>query len=168
VKEPDKHYAIDVCQNRPSGHPPTKYVDLLPQDQILRLQLGSRLKERSQQSKDQLKQVGHQVAILRASLHASTPNRVFGTHSHRLPTACAQWLGWGEVGCLITYGEDANFEMGPRAAFQVIKILNGTKPSDIPIEQPSKFKLIVNAKTAKALSLTVPPSMLAMADEVIE
>ncbi|WP_281291558.1 ABC transporter substrate binding protein, partial [Reyranella soli] len=82
--------------------------------------------------------------------------------------ACAQWFGWGEVGCLITYGEDGNDELGRRAAVQVIKILNGTKPSDIPIEQPTKFKLIVNAKTAKTLGLTLPPSMLVMADEVIE
>jgi len=87
---------------------------------------------------------------------------------HRLPTACAQWFGWGQAGCLITYGEDANSEMGQRAALQVIKILNGTKPSDIPIEQPSKFKLILNDKTAKELGLTLPPSMLVMADEVIE
>src|SRR5262249_2538261 len=86
---------------------------------------------------------------------------------HRLPTACAQWFGWGEAGCLITYGEDGE-EMGRRAAAQVIKILNGTKPSDIPIEQPTKFKLIVNAKTAKALGLRLPPLVLAGADEVIE
>ena len=86
---------------------------------------------------------------------------------YRLATACAQWFGWGEAGCLITYGED-NLKMGRRAATQVAKALSGTNPSDIPIEQPTKFKLIVNAKTAKALSLTVPPSLLALADEVIE
>ena len=87
---------------------------------------------------------------------------------HRMPTACAQWFGWGNAGCLITYGEDANDELGRRAATQVIRILNGTKPSDIPIEQPTKFKLVVNARTAKELGLTLPPSILVMADEVIE
>ena len=86
---------------------------------------------------------------------------------HRLPTACSQWFGWGEVGCLITYGEH-NDDIGRRAAAQVVKILNGTLPSDIPIEQPTKFKLILNARTAKALDLTIPPSMLVLADEVIE
>ena len=53
-------------------------------------------------------------------------------------------------------------------AVQVIKVLNGTKPSDIPIEQPSKFKLIINAKTAEALGLILPLSLLASASEVIE
>ena len=58
--------------------------------------------------------------------------------------------------------------MGRRAAAQVVKILNGTEPAGIPIEQPINFKLILNAKTAKELGLTLPLSMLAMADEVIE
>jgi len=86
---------------------------------------------------------------------------------YRLPTVCTQRFGWGQVGCLITYGED-NSGLGRRAALQVAKILNGTKPSDMPIEQPTAFKLIVNAKTAKALGLAIPPSMLAFAEEVIE
>jgi putative ABC transport system substrate-binding protein len=86
---------------------------------------------------------------------------------YRLPTACSQWFGWGQEGCLITYGAD-DPEMGRRLAAQVAKLLNGTKPADIPIEQQARFKLVVNAKTAKALDLTLPPSLLAAADEVIE
>jgi ABC-type uncharacterized transport system substrate-binding protein len=85
---------------------------------------------------------------------------------HRLPTVCAGW-GWSEAGCLVSYGEDL-YEQNMRLVAQIDKVLRGTKPADIPVEQATKFNLVINAKSAKALGLTVPLALLANADEVIE
>jgi putative ABC transport system substrate-binding protein len=84
----------------------------------------------------------------------------------RLMTICGS-RDFSEGGCLLSYGP-SYFEASRRAASYVHKILRGARPSDLPVEQPTSFHLIINAKTAKALGLTIPLSLLIRADEVIE
>jgi putative tryptophan/tyrosine transport system substrate-binding protein len=85
---------------------------------------------------------------------------------HRLPLI-ASWREFVASGALLSYGPSRIFE-AKRLAGYVQKVLSGEKPADLPIEQPVKFELVINLKTAKALGLTVPPSLLGRADEVIE
>jgi putative ABC transport system substrate-binding protein len=86
--------------------------------------------------------------------------------NNRLPTMC----GLREVvkaGALVAYGTRTG-ELYRRAGAYVAKIVNGAKPADLPVEQPTTFELILNLKTAKVLGLTIPPAVLAQADEIIE
>jgi putative ABC transport system substrate-binding protein len=95
---------------------------------------------------------GRQIA--EQALRSQMPT-VFGTRVHV------------EAGGLLSYGTNTG-ELARRAADYVDKILKGAKPADLPVEQPTKFQLVINMKTAKALGLTIPQSLLVRADEVIE
>ena len=84
---------------------------------------------------------------------------------YRLPVIYA-WKDYPDAGGLMSYGPNLS-DLFWRAATYVDKILKGTKPADLPIEQPTKFELIINLKTAKQIGLTIPPNVLARADRVI-
>jgi len=85
---------------------------------------------------------------------------------HRLPALCALRES-AEAGCLASYWPNSAAQVR-RAATYVYRILNGARPGDLPIEQPTRFELVLNAKTAKALSLRLPPAVRVRADEIIE
>jgi putative ABC transport system substrate-binding protein len=97
--------------------------------------------------------LGQRAEIIRAAL------------KHRLP-AISGLRVFADAGSLLSYGPD-NPDLWRRAAGYVDKILAGTRPADLPVEQPTKFELVVNLKTATALGLSIPPSLLQRADEVI-
>ena len=86
--------------------------------------------------------------------------------AHRLPTVF-EAITSIPLGVLLSYGPDL-LENARLAAGYVAKILKGAKPADLPVQQPTKFQLVINLKIAQAIGLTIPPAILDLADEVIE
>ena len=116
-----------------------------------------------------------EAARTRAGALVIMPNPVFVTNLRRIADFAARnrlpsifhLREFANDGGLVSYGVDRS-DLFRRAATYVDKILKGANPADLPIEQPTKFELVINLRTAKALGLNVPPSLLARADEVIE
>jgi putative tryptophan/tyrosine transport system substrate-binding protein len=114
------------------------------------------------------------IAESRADALLVMTDAMFGTHRHRLVALVAthrlpsmsRMAGFAEAGGLMQYGEDIP-EMYRRTATYVHKILQGAKPGDLPVERPVQFELVINLKTAQAMGLTIPPSLLFQATEVI-
>jgi putative tryptophan/tyrosine transport system substrate-binding protein len=104
------------------------------------------------------------AVIVQPSLPAKRVAELAATH--RIPTV-STFRPFAELGGLMSYAPVLAY-LYRRAAVYVDKILKGSKPGDLPVEQPTQFELIINMKTAKTLGLTVPSPLLARADEVIE
>jgi putative ABC transport system substrate-binding protein len=101
-----------------------------------------------------------------ALFNANAPQIIARATALSVPVA-HYWPGTAEMGALLSHGADffQNFE---RAAYYVARILKGTRPSDLPIEQPTRYELVLNRKAAAAFGITVPPAVLLRADRVIE
>jgi putative ABC transport system substrate-binding protein len=107
------------------------------------------------------------LILLPSAMFSSERRRIADLAAkHRLPTMFF-FREFVEAGGFISYGPSF-VELWRRAATYVDKILKGAKPADLPVEQPTTFQLVINLKTAKALGLTIPPSVLGRADQIID
>ena len=107
------------------------------------------------------------LSVVSTPVFDAEPRRLVELAAKRRLPAIYTFRRYVEVGGLMSYGPDL-LDLYRRAATYVDKILKGSKSGDLPVEQPTKFELAINPKTAKALGLTIPPSLLARADQVIE
>ena len=137
--------------------------------------LGLTLQSVSARGPDDLEQAVLEAVRARAAALIVSRDALFANHvrrlvdltaMHRVPTMYG-YRSFAEAGGLIGYGPDP-VEVFQRAASLVAKILKGAKPGDLPVEQPTRFELVINLKTTKALGLTIPQSLLQRADQVIE
>jgi putative ABC transport system substrate-binding protein len=138
-------------------------------------QLGVQLHSLEVRSPGDFDKAFEDVTRAHAGAIAIMPDPVFVTNLKRIADLAARsrlpsifhLREFTDSGGLVAYGPDRS-DMFRRAATYVDKILKGAKPGELPIEQPTKFELVINLKTAKALGITMPPSLLARADEVIQ
>jgi putative ABC transport system substrate-binding protein len=107
------------------------------------------------------------LLVLQDAVTMQQRNEIVGFAIHNRLPSMFQEKGWAAAGGLISYGEDLP-SMYRRAAYFVDRIFKGAKPDDLPVEQATKFELVLNLKTAKAIGLDVAPTLLAIADDVIE
>ena len=137
--------------------------------------LGLRLQQVEARGPEDFDAAFSEMAKARAGALTVLPSNMFFNERRRLVDLVAKsrlptvypWRDFVAAGGLMSYGLNVT-DLFRRAATYVNRIIKGAKPGDLPVEQPTKFDLVINLKTAKALGLTIPPSLLARADQVIE
>jgi len=115
-----------------------------------------------------MRRAGVEALVIGADPQLFADRELLAAHAleARIPTSC-EWASMARAGCLLGYGAN-QAALRRRLARFAARILHGATPAELPIEQPTTFELAVNLKTAKALGVTIPPTLLARADEVIE
>ena len=148
---------------------------MLKAAEVAALALGVRLQFVEARGPADFGRVISEMTRARAGALIVLPSNMFGSERKRLMDLAAKnrvpavydRREFVDAGGLMAYGPNVA-DLFRRAATYVDKILKGAKPADLPVEQPTKFELVINLKTAKALGLTIPQSVLARADEVIQ
>src|SRR5262245_5440426 len=153
----------------------TTYADYVSQNQAAAETLGIKLQILPVASVGEFPTAFTSIKQAKAAALVTGPDALYATYGAKLSELAlthrvlyiASFRTAAETGAMVSYGVDLRY-MWRRAAMYADRILRGARPGDLPVEQPSKYELIINLKTAKALGLTIPPSLLQRADQVIE
>jgi putative ABC transport system substrate-binding protein len=160
---------------QPGGDGGRVDTDILPVAEVAARALGVRLQILEARGLTDFDRAFSEMTKARAGALTVLGSNLFFTERRRLVNLAAQnrlpatypWRDFVDAGGLMSYGPNL-VDVFRRAAYYVDRILKGSKPADLPIEQPTKFELVINLKAAKALGLTIPQSLLLRADQVIE
>ena len=160
---------------QPGGPGERTEKDMLKAAEVAARALGVRLQFVEARGPEDFDRAFSDMTRARAGALTVLPSTMFFNERRRLVDLAAKnrlpavypWREYVEAGGLMSYGPNVP-DLFRRAATYVDKILKGAKPGDLPVEQPTKFELVINLKTAKALGLTIPQSLLQRADQVIE
>jgi ABC-type uncharacterized transport system substrate-binding protein len=159
----------------PNAYGESTMHDMTEQTEAAATKLGIQLRLVAVKGPDDFESAFSAIAQARADALIVFPSPMLFTERRRIVDLAAKHglplmamaKEFAELGGLITYGTSIPGLMR-RSVVYVDKIINGAKPGDLPVQQPTKFDLVINIKTAKALGVDIPPSLLARADEVIE
>jgi len=160
---------------QPGGHGERTEKDMVERVDIAARTLGVRLQLVEARGPEDFARAFSEMTRARAGALTMLPSNMFFNERRRLVDLAAKnrlpavypWRELVDAGGLMSYGLNVA-DLFRRAAGYVDKVLKGASPADLPVEQPTKFELVINLKTAKALGLTIPPSLLQRADQVIE